>query len=55
MEKPYPSWIWNEEYEEYLAPLPYPDETYLFVWNEDTLQWINTGRPHYDPTSQKFN
>ena len=41
--KPYPSWIKDEELNEWIAPVPYPifdeeDPKYYF-WNEDILNW----------------
>ena len=41
--QPYPSWIKDEELNEWIAPVPYPifdeeDPKYYF-WNEDILNW----------------
>lgn len=42
--QPYPSWIKNEEANEWEAPIPYPeieegsDEQY--IWDENTLSWL---------------
>ena len=42
--QPYPSWIKNEELNEWEPPVPYPvtqevsDETY--VWDENTISWL---------------
>jgi hypothetical protein len=42
--QPYPSWIKNEELNEWESPVPYPvieegsDESY--VWDEDTTSWL---------------
>jgi hypothetical protein len=38
MPQPYPSWIrsgslWN-------APIQYPNDGDIYIWNEDTLNWI---------------
>jgi hypothetical protein len=42
--QPYPSWIKNQELNEWQSPVPYPvieegsDEFY--VWDEDTTSWL---------------
>ena len=42
--QPYPSWIKNEELNEWQSPVPYPtieegsDESY--VWDENTTSWL---------------
>ncbi len=42
--QPYPSWIKNEELNEWESPVPYPeieegsDEKY--VWDENTISWL---------------
>jgi hypothetical protein len=42
--QPYPSWIKNEETNEWEAPIPYPaieegsDEQY--IWDESTISWL---------------
>lgn len=42
--QPYPSWIKNEELNEWVAPIPYPtieegsDEKY--TWDEPTTSWL---------------
>jgi len=38
--KPYPSWILNTTMEWWDAPIPIPDETKPYDWDEDNLQWI---------------
>jgi hypothetical protein len=37
--KPYPSWILNEETCRWEAPIPYPDESKLFMWDEINQKW----------------
>ncbi len=37
-DKPYPSWTYNGEY--WIAPIPYPDEGGMYMWDEETLTWI---------------
>lgn len=39
-EKPYESWIWNEEVDMWLPPIPYPDDDdNIYLWNEETVSW----------------
>jgi hypothetical protein len=40
-QKPYPSWILNEETCHWEAPIPYPNEssTKLYRWDEANLEW----------------
>ena len=41
--KPYPSWIKNEETNEWESPVPYPDadeeDPISYEWNEEILNW----------------
>ena len=37
--QPYPSWTLNESTCRWECPKPYPDERYLYVWNEETGEW----------------
>jgi len=41
--QPYPSWIKNEELNEWEAPIPYPvfdeENPKYYEWNEDILNW----------------
>jgi hypothetical protein len=34
------SWVFDEESCTYQPPIPYPDESKLFHWDEATLSWI---------------
>lgn len=38
--KPWNSWILNEETCRWEPPIPIPDETQPYVWNEDNLEWV---------------
>jgi hypothetical protein len=38
--KPYPSWVLNEETCRWKAPVPYPDMTKVFEWNEQLVSWV---------------
>lgn len=39
--QPYPSWVKDEETNEWIAPVPKPsnDDT-IYVWDEETLSWV---------------
>jgi hypothetical protein len=37
--KPYASWILDEENGLWNAPVAYPDDDKIYIWNEDTLSW----------------
>ena len=38
--QPFPSWALNEDTIEWEAPVPYPDDGNLYVWDEDTTSWV---------------
>jgi hypothetical protein len=38
--KPYPSWVMSEETCLWSAPVERPTEGGAFIWNEETLNWI---------------
>lgn len=38
--KPYPSWVLNDFACLWEAPIPYPDDGGLYVWNEATQSWV---------------
>ena len=38
-EQPFASWILNEQSCIWEAPLPYPDITKIYKWNEEQLTW----------------
>jgi hypothetical protein len=38
-EKPYESWILNEN-NTWQPPLPYPDHSKNYVWDEPTVSWV---------------
>ena len=38
--KPYNSWILNESTCLWNAPIAYPNDGQLYIWNEETLNWI---------------
>jgi hypothetical protein len=37
--KPYDSWIIDEETCIWVAPIPYPNDGEIYVWNEESLAW----------------
>lgn len=37
--KPYPSWLLNTQSCLWEAPVPYPDNGNMYVWDEDTISW----------------
>lgn len=38
----YPSWALNEDTCLWEAPSPYPDDGKLYVWDEETLAWVES-------------
>ena len=36
---PYPSWVWDEVEGMWVPPIPYPEGTDVYRWNEETQQW----------------
>lgn len=40
--KPFDSWILNEETCRWEAPKPYPEEGELYIWDEETQNWIKS-------------
>lgn len=36
--RPYPSWILDANYD-WQAPIPYPTDGLMYVWNEETQDW----------------
>ena len=38
--QPFPSWILNESNCQWEPLTPYPDETDRWVWDEDTVSWV---------------
>lgn len=37
--QPYPSWVKNEETNNWEAPIEYPQDGLIYEWNEDILNW----------------
>ena len=40
--KPYPSWVLNETTCQWEIPIPYPTDGKDYVWNEETVSWVET-------------
>ena len=38
--KPFPSWVLNEDTCTWEAPIPMPDASNLWMWDEENIQWI---------------
>lgn len=38
--KPYPSWLLNTQTCLWEAPVPYPNDGKNYMWDEDTLSWV---------------
>lgn len=38
--KPYPSWLLDEDTCRWEAPVPCPDDDKVYVWNEETTNWV---------------
>ena len=38
--KPYPSWTLVEDTCQWTAPVAYPDDGKVYIWNEDTTNWV---------------
>jgi hypothetical protein len=41
--KPYISWVWNDDLNDWIAPVDQPDKKWLYVWDEESVIWKNTG------------
>lgn len=37
--QPYPSWVLNEQNALWDAPIPYPDDNQLYIWDESSQAW----------------
>lgn len=42
--KPYPSWVLNETSCLWNSPIPLPNDGKVYIWNEDTTSWVETGQ-----------
>lgn len=39
-QKPYPSWLLNEDTCVWYAPVPKPSDNKKYFWDEDTVSWV---------------
>ena len=37
--QPFPSWVKNEETNDWEAPVAYPDDEKSYIWDEETTSW----------------
>jgi hypothetical protein len=42
--KRFPSWVFNEEKMAYTAPIPRPVDGKSYIWDENTLAWVEVER-----------
>ena len=38
-QQPYPSWILNEQTCLWESPVPYPNDSKIYTWNEEQISW----------------
>ena len=38
--QPYPSWILNTDTAQWESPVPYPTDGKIYIWDEQTLSWV---------------
>lgn len=38
--KPYPSWLLNTDTYQWQAPVPYPNDGKIYIWDELTESWV---------------
>jgi len=38
--QPYPSWLFNATILDWVAPVPYPNDGNVYVWDETTQSWV---------------
>ena len=43
-----PSWIYDENLQEYEPPLPYPDDGNAYSWDESSVSWVIREDPTID-------
>lgn len=36
---PHPSWTWDSVKKEWVAPVPYPEDGMVYLWDEESLSW----------------
>ena len=43
--QPYPSWLLNTATCQWEAPVPYPNDGKMYMWDEATLSWVLVEQP----------
>lgn len=43
--KPYPSWTLDAEKQDWVSPVPFPQDDKFYYWSEATQQWIEQDIP----------
>lgn len=43
--QPYPSWLLDTATCQWQAPVPYPDDGKMYIWDEATLSWVLVEQP----------
>jgi hypothetical protein len=43
--QPYPSWVLNTTTCQWQAPVPYPNDGKMYIWDEATLSWVLVEQP----------
>jgi len=43
LESPFDSWIYNEETHAWEAPIAYPEDGGMYIWDEENQEWIEMG------------
>ena len=38
--QPFPSWLFDVAILNWVAPVPYPDDGNMYIWDENTLSWV---------------
>lgn len=39
---PFPSWVYDETYQRWNAPVNHADDGFLYIWDEENIEWIKT-------------
>ena len=52
--QPFPSWTLNHELQRWKAPIEEPGPPYMYMWNEEKLEWDITGifQGHYQSSEE---
>lgn len=47
--QPFPSWLLDTQTCLWNPPVPYPDDGKMYVWDEETLSWVEVPQPVVEP------